>query len=105
MSTESVFCKAVVKCGYLTEEQMQRAAERYRLGRSRDGGVIFWQIDEEGRTRDGKIMYYREDCHRDKSRHPSDGGDYVGSLSAVCLDGSGRAECAVGREAPSATGP
>ena len=30
-----------------------------------------WQIDEEGRTRDGKIMYYREDCHRDKSRHPS----------------------------------
>ncbi len=71
MSTESVFCKAVVKCGYLTEEQMLRAAERYRLGRSRDGGVIFWQIDEEGRTRDGKIMYYREDCHRDKSRHPS----------------------------------
>ena len=71
MSTESVFCKAVVKCGYLTEEQMQRAAERYRLGRSWDGGVIFWQIDDQGRTRDGKIMYYREDCHRDKSRHPS----------------------------------
>ena len=71
MSTESVFCRAVVKCGYLTEEQMLRAAERYRLGRSRDGGVIFWQIDDQGRTRDGKIMYYREDCHRDKSRHPS----------------------------------
>ena len=71
MSTESVFCKAVVKCGYLTEEQMLRAAERYRLGKSRDGGVIFWQIDEEGRTRDGKIMYYREDCHRDKSHRPS----------------------------------
>ena len=70
-STDSVFCRAVVKCGYLTEEQMLRAAERYRLGRSRDGGVIFWQIDDLGRTRDGKIMYYREDCHRDKSRHPS----------------------------------
>jgi hypothetical protein len=55
MSTESVFCRAVVKCGYLTEEQMLRAAERYRLGRSRDGGVIFWQIDEEGRTRDLRI--------------------------------------------------
>ena len=50
---------------------MLRAAERYRLGMSQDGGVIFWQIDEEGRTRDGKIMYYREDCHRDKSHHPS----------------------------------
>ena len=71
MSTESAFCRAVVKCGYLTEEQMLRAAERYRLGRSQDGGVIFWQIDEEGRTRDGKIMYYREDCHRDKLCHPS----------------------------------
>ena len=71
MSTESVFCRAVVKCGYLTEEQMLRAAERYRLGRSRDGGVIFWQIDDLGRTRDGKIMYYREDCHRDKLCHPS----------------------------------
>ena len=71
MSTESVFCRAVVKCGYLTEEQMLRAAERYRLVRSQDGGVIFWQIDDQGRTRDGKIMYYREDCHRDKSRHPS----------------------------------
>lgn len=71
MSTESMFCQAVVKCGYLTEEQMLRAAERYRLGKSRDGGVIFWQIDDQGRTRDGKIMFYREDCHRDKSRHPS----------------------------------
>lgn len=71
MSTESMFCQAVVKCGYLTEEQMLRAAERYRLGKSRDGGVIFWQINDQGRTRDGKIMYYREDCHRDKSRHPS----------------------------------
>ena len=70
-STESMFCQAVVKCGYLTEEQMLRAAERYRLGKSRDGGVIFWQIDDQGRTRDGKIMFYREDCHRDKSRHPS----------------------------------
>ena len=46
LSTESAFCRAVVACGYLSEEQMQRAAERYRLGMSRDGGVIFWQIDE-----------------------------------------------------------
>ncbi len=46
MSTESVFCKAVGKCGYLTEVQMRMAAERNTLGRSRDGGVFFWQIDE-----------------------------------------------------------
>ena len=66
-----MFCKALVSCGYLSEEQMLRAADRYHLGKSRDGGVIFWQIDTEGRTRDGKIMFYRDDCHRDKSQHPS----------------------------------
>ena len=71
LSTDTTFCRALVGCNYLTEEQMRRAAERYRLGRSRDGGVIFWQIDLAGNTRDGKIMYYREDCHRDKTRNPS----------------------------------
>ena len=71
LSTDTVFCRALVGCGYLTAGQMLRAADRYRLGRSRDGGVIFWQIDREGRTRDGKIMYYRGDCHRDKQHHPT----------------------------------
>ena len=71
LSTESAFCQALVACGYMTEEQMQRAAERYRLGCSRDGGVIFWQTDQIGQVYDGKIMYYRPDCHRDHQRHPN----------------------------------
>lgn len=71
LSTDTVFCRALVRCGYLSEEQMQRAADRYHLGRSRDGGVIFWQTDQAGVVRDGKIMYYREDCHRNKQRNPS----------------------------------
>ena len=71
LSTDTTFCRALVSSGYLSEEQMLRAADRYHLGRSRDGGVIFWQIDSRGTTRDGKIMYYRDDCHRDKSRSPS----------------------------------
>ena len=70
LGTASEFCRAVVSNGYLTEEQMQRAAQRYRLGASRDGGVIFWQIDEFDQLRDGKIMHYRPDCHRDHQRHP-----------------------------------
>ena len=70
LSTASEFCRALVANGYLSEEQMLRAAQRYRLGRSRDGGVIFWQIDTLGEIFDGKIMYYRADCHRDHSRHP-----------------------------------
>ena len=71
LSTASAFCRAVVACGYMAEEQMQRAAQRYRLGMNRDGGVIFWQMDEHDVLRDGKIMYYREDCHRDHDRKPT----------------------------------
>ena len=71
LSTESVFCQALVACGYLSESQMQRAAQRYRLGRSRDGGVIFWQIDDHEELHDGKIMYYRPDCHRDHDHKPT----------------------------------
>ena len=71
LSTESQFCRAVVSAGYLTEAQMQRAVRRYRLGCTRQGGVIFWQIAADGDIYDGKVMYYREDCHRDKQRHPT----------------------------------
>ena len=69
-SADSDFCRAVVANGYMSEEQMQEAVQRYRLGCSRDDGVIFWQIDTLGHEYDGKIMYYRPDCHRDHQRHP-----------------------------------
>ena len=71
LGTASAFCRAVVSNGYLTEAQMQHAAQRYRLGVSRDGGVIFWQIDTTGSILDDKIMYYRPDCHRDHDRKPT----------------------------------
>ena len=71
LSADSDFCRAMVGCGYLTREQMQRAVQRYRLGRSHDGGVIFWQIDQLGQIFDGKIMHYRPDGHRDHDRKPT----------------------------------
>ena len=72
-SIRSQFCEAVVKAGYLSWEQMVSAACRYRLGATRQGGVIFWQIDHGERVRDGKVMYYGPDCHRlkDKEHHPT----------------------------------
>ena len=72
-SIKSQFCEAVVAAGYLTWEQMVSAACRYRLGASKLGGVIFWQIDQDERVRDGKVMYYGSDCHRlkDKEHHPT----------------------------------
>ena len=73
LAINSQFCEAVVKAGYLTWEQMVSAAYRYRLGATRQHGVIFWQIDQEERVRDGKVMYYGPDCHRlkDKQHHPT----------------------------------
>ena len=71
LSMDSQFCEAVVSCGYLTQEQMLHAACHYRLGASRQGGVIFWQIDQEGRLHDGKVMYYLPDCHRNKAHKPT----------------------------------
>ena len=76
LRTDSVFCQALVAEGYLHQEQMLHAANRYRLGRTRDGGVIFWQIDQHGVERDGKVMYYRPDCHRDHDHHP----DWVSAI-------------------------
>ena len=70
LSADSDFCRAMVGCGYLSREQMQRAVQRYRLGRSHDGGVIFWQIDQLEQIFDGKIMHYRPDGHRDHQRKP-----------------------------------
>ena len=67
----SEFCKAVVATGYLSEGQLRHAAERYQLGYSKEGGVIFWEIDQQQQVHTGKIMYYQPDCHRDKEHHPT----------------------------------
>ena len=67
----SPFTTALVATRILTETQMMEAARRYRLGATRDGGVIFWMMDDRCRVLDGKIMFYLPDCHRDHSRHPS----------------------------------
>ena len=54
-TVDSDFCREVVAKGWLTNEQMRHAAQRYRLGRSRSGRTIFWMIDELGFVRDGHI--------------------------------------------------
>ena len=71
LRTDTMFCQSVVSAGYLTQEQMQRAASRYRLGKSKDGAVVFWEIDEEQHIRDGKLMWYHDDCHRIKDKNPT----------------------------------
>ena len=71
LSVDSEFCRSLVSNGYLTTSQMQSAASRYRLGATKEGGVIFWEIDAQNRVHTGKIMYYQSDCHRDKTHTPT----------------------------------
>lgn len=80
LSLRNQFCEAVVNVGYLSWDQMIEASCRYCIGSSKLGGVIFWQIDHEGRVHDGKVMYYLPDCHRNKSKeaHPT----WISSLLA-----------------------
>ena len=71
LSVDSVFCQSVVSAGYLSQGQIVSAANRYRLGSSKEGGVIFWEIDAQQQVHTGKIMYYQSDCHRDKQHPPT----------------------------------
>ena len=70
LSTQSDFCRAVVGTGILTDQQMEHAARRYRLGCTRQGHVIWWYIDHLNRLCEGKVMAYGADCHRDKGHKP-----------------------------------
>jgi len=69
LSAKSSFCRAVIQNGILTHRQMVHAALRYRLGRSKNDAVIYWQIDQNGQVHDGKLMWYDANCHRQKNRH------------------------------------
>ena len=69
--TTSVFCRSLVANGILSAVQMRHAAETYRLGATRDGGVIFWYINPSGQVHEGKIMWYLPDSHRNRQHTPS----------------------------------
>ena len=68
LSINSSFCQALVGAGYLTWQQMLDAVVRFRLGRCLGNAVIFWQINQEERICDGKVMFYAPDCHRRKEK-------------------------------------
>ena len=67
--TSNEFTRALVNCKILTPEQMQHAAEVFRLSTANDN-VIFWQIDRDNHIREGKVMYYQADAHRSHTRKP-----------------------------------
>lgn len=54
-SDDNSLCHDMLTTLGFTHEQMHRAAERFRLGRSRSGQPIYWMIDDMGRCLDGHI--------------------------------------------------
>lgn len=48
--------------------RIDQVLNHYAIGNSQQGMAIFWQMDEQGKLRTGKMMKYRTDGHRDKSQ-------------------------------------
>lgn len=46
--------------------------EAYRVGHSKNGHTIFWQIDKDYKVRTGKMIRYKTDGHRDKQPGSND---------------------------------
>ena len=56
-------------CGLFDIDTIKRIGDEYALGATKDKGVIFWQIDVNGKVRTGKIMHFdAETGHRIKNR-------------------------------------
>ena len=83
-SDNSLFVQSLVSNHILTAQQAAVAAHLYHLGAMKDGSVIYWQIDEQQRMRDGKVMLYGNDCHRIKDK----GAQWIGFLMRTKLRGT-----------------
>ena len=55
-----------IKWDAVQRKRIDGMLEAYHVGHGKNGHTIFWQLDERGRLRTGKMMKYRTDGHRDK---------------------------------------
>lgn len=53
-------------CTIFDAEAVRSAFLRYKVGTARNGGTIWWQVDEDGKAHTGKIMHYLPNGHRNK---------------------------------------
>lgn len=58
-------CKYLLTYCALDVHRLKNILRDYCVG-SIDGGIIFWQIDEQFRIHRGKVMWYNPDGHRTK---------------------------------------
>lgn len=51
---------------YIQRKRISEVLNDYHVGHGKNGHTIFWQIDELGEVRTGKMMKYKSDGHRDR---------------------------------------
>lgn len=56
LNTENNFIEFLTK--YFPLIDVARTINKYRIGDTKDGKIIYWQIDKEGKIRTGKMMLY-----------------------------------------------
>jgi len=68
-------------CNLFDTDTIMRLIEEYAIGVTRSGYAVFYQIDQQGRRRSGKVMKYnRETGHRIKDEAMSNRITWVHSL-------------------------
>lgn len=58
------FLCSILDTDSLESPTIERLMEDYVIGSTADQAIVYWQIDINGRVRDGKIQHYRADGHR-----------------------------------------
>jgi len=53
-------------------KRAESVASLYTVGTSKDGWAIFWQVDDNGKVRSGKMMKYDHSGHRVKNEYSQD---------------------------------
>jgi len=51
---------------YIQRKRISEVLNDYHVGHGKNGHTIFWQIDELGEVRTGKMMKYKSNGHRDR---------------------------------------
>lgn len=71
-TSQNLFCYWMSQLPW-SDEQRKRLPQtmwEYCVGGWKDGRVVFWKIDHTGIPRCAKLMTYKTDGHRDKTRNP-----------------------------------
>lgn len=58
--------KTGINWDYIQRKRIDKVLKDYHVGHGKNGHTIFWQLDDRGEVRTGKMMKYRTDGHRDK---------------------------------------